>query len=69
MMQDKDNLQLHVCAQVDQTIKLEDNWYAVAIEKANKIKRVMVEADKDMSGRIVVCQPKLADKTQVLMGF
>ena len=69
MMQDKDNLQLHVCAQVDQTIKLEDNWYAVALEKANKIKRVMVEADKDMSGRIVVCQPKLADKTQVLMGF
>ena len=69
IMQDKDSLQLHVCPEVRKTEKLAENWYAGALEKANKIKRVIVTADKEMSGRIVLCQPKLADKTQVKMGF
>ena len=69
IMQDKENLQLYVCSEVSDKEKLEDNWYARALEKANRIKRVIVSKDKEMSGRIVLCQPKIADKTQVKLGF
>ncbi|MFT5593907.1 MAG: hypothetical protein ACI8SR_002294 [Oceanicoccus sp.] len=69
LMQDKTVLQLRVCAQVDKLEAEKENWYAAALEKSNKIKRNLVQLDKTLSGRIVLCQPVIGDKTQVKMGF
>ncbi|MFY0640783.1 MAG: DUF748 domain-containing protein [Bermanella sp.] len=69
IMQDKESLQLYVCPEVNEKGTLEESWYSSALEKANRIKRVMVSKDKEISGRIVLCQPKLSDKTQVKLGF
>lgn len=69
LMQDKTVLQLRVCAQVNKLESEKENWYARALEKSNKIKRNFVQIDKTLSGRIVLCQPVIGDKTQVKMGF
>lgn len=68
LMQEKESLQLRVCALVKRDDK-QDDWHETALSKAKKIKRYLVDQDNTLSSRIVLCEPKLSDKSQVLMGF
>ena len=68
LMNDKASLQLRVCAQVDKAEKTQD-WQQMALDKANKIKRFLVDQDETLSPRIVLCQPKIGDVTQIKLGF
>jgi hypothetical protein len=69
LMLNKDTLQLQVCAQVNKQDSTLEGWYAKALSKANNIKRYIVEQDPALAGRIVLCQPKVDEKTQIKMGF
>jgi hypothetical protein len=69
LMLEKSTLQLRVCAQVSQKDADNEDWYAPALDKANKIKRYIVKQDPELAGRIVLCQPKIDEKTQIKMGF
>ena len=68
LMQEKDSLQLRVCAQVDADTK-DENWHDEALEKANKIKRYLVDQDETLSSRVSLCQPMLGNATQIMLGF
>ena len=68
LMNDKASLQLRICAQVDKTEQTED-WQQMALDKAKKIKRFLVDQDETLSSRIVLCQPKIDDVTQIKLGF
>lgn len=68
LMQEKDSLQLRVCAQVDAETK-DENWHDEALEKANKIKRYLVDQDETLSSRVSLCQPMLGNATQIMLGF
>ena len=68
LMQEKDSLQLRVCAQVDAETK-DENWHDEALEKANKIKRYLVDQDETLSSRVSLCQPMLGNAAQIMLGF
>jgi hypothetical protein len=68
LMQEKESLQLRVCAQVDKA-SMGENWQEMALEKASKIKRYLVDQDETLSSRVALCQPVLGDTTQIMLGF
>ncbi len=68
LMQDKESLQLRVCAQVSNSEKLDD-WHELALDRAKLVKRFLVDQDNTLSSRIVLCEPKVGKITQIRMGF
>lgn len=68
IMNKKTDLQLHVCPQQDKLNEGKD-WKKMALNDADMIKSALFKMEKSLSARIAVCEPKLADKTEVLLGF
>ena len=68
IMKDKDDLQLYICPIYDRS-SIRDDWQEISRNQAGMIKKTLVDIEQDLSARIVLCEPKLADKTEVMLGF
>lgn len=69
MMLEKTVLQLHLCPLADGVLAKREGWQKQVKQHANIIKRHIVAQDNQLSSRVLICQPRVGDKTQVLMGF
>lgn len=68
IMMDKESLQLKVCPFQEKNQKNE-NWQKIAMKKSEYIKQSLVKMNTGLSSRVTLCKPKLAEKTEVVIGF